>query len=255
MRALTIILLVFPLLLLSQESSEENAKSRKKQSPYFGVHTDLVFSRLEGIEGNERRQYFTDYIQDLNYNGIAAEGGLYGRWASGFGVFYDQFIGKRFALHIQADYLQTGYREKLTAIGSTDAGSIEHTRNFKARLDYLHFLGGVKYYNDFGVTVLLGAFGNYNLYDKIKLEENILTTGRFGTSEESTDADFFFHEYYGENRTIFLTGAVFGIGYRWQRFEFDFNFKASTQILSETDDMYYYIYQTGIKYQLTGFGE
>lgn len=250
MSRLIFILLMLPLIGFSQETSE-GIKKRKKQQSYFGAHTDLVFSRLEGIEGNERRLYFEDYVQDLNFNGIAAEGGLLGRYASSFGVFYDHFVGQRFALHVQASYLQTGYREKLTAIGSTDAGDIEHTRDFKARLDYLSFMGGLKYYNDFGVTVTLGAFMNYNTLDKVKNVEVKKTTGRFGVDEFKLDQDLYFHEYYGENRVIFLTGAAFSLGYRWQRYEADFSFKGTSQILEETDDMYYYLFQFGFKYQIT----
>lgn len=255
MRILLSILFILPALVFSQETSEAVAKSRKKQVSYFGAHTDLVFSRLEGVEGNDRKLYIEDYVEDLNHNGIAAEGGIYGRYASSFGVYYDQFIGQRFALHVQASYLQTGYRERLKALGSTDNGDVNQSVDFKANLDYIHFLGGIKYYNDFGITLMLGGFVNYNTLDKIKNEELKVTSGRFGDEESVVKEELFFHEYYGENRTIFLTGGAFTMGYRWKRYEADFSFKATTQILSETDDMYYYIYQLGFKYQLTGLDD
>lgn len=252
MKRILTIIMTMPFLMFSQETSEAVAKSRKKQESYFGAHTDFVYSQLTGLEGSERKLYIEDYVEDLNFNGIAAEGGIYGRYASSFGVFYDKFIGQRFAMHLQASYLQTGYRERLKALGSTDNGDVNQNLDFKANLDYLHFLGGVKYYNDFGVTLMLGAFANYNTLDKIKNEELKITSGRFGDEETIVKEELFFHEYYGENRTIFLTGGAFAIGYRWQQFEVDFSFKTTTQILSETDDMYYNLYQLGFKYQITG---
>ena len=247
---LTILTIVFSLTATGQESSEENANKRKKKESYFGVHADLVYSRLEGIEGNERRAYLDDYIQDLNFNGIAAEGGITGRYASSFGGFYDRFFGERFALHIQASYLQTGYNEKLTAKATTDNGGLEEVRQFKARLDYINFLGGVKYYNDFGFTLTLGAFVNYNILDKIENEELKITSGRFGSTEISKDEELFFHEYYGENRVVFLSGGAFAMGYRWKEFEVDFSFKVTSQILSENEDMFLHLFQFGFKYQI-----
>lgn len=250
MRILIVILTFVSFAGFGQESSEENAKKRKKRSSYFGAHTDLVVSRLEGVEGNERRQYLDDYIQDLNFNGIAAEGGISGRYASSFGVFYDKFIGQRFALHLQASYLQTGYRETLTAVGETDNGDIEEVRKFRARLDYLHFLGGIKYYNDFGVTLTLGAFVNYNLVDQIKNEELKITNGRFGSDEIRKDEELYFHEYYGNNRVVFVTGAAFSAGYKWKKYEVDFSFKMTSPIIVEQEDMLLHLFQVGFKYQL-----
>jgi hypothetical protein len=249
-KVLFTILTILSFSAFAQESSEENASKRKKKESYFGVHSDLVYSRIEGIEGNERRVYLEDYIQDLNFNGIAAEGGVTGRYASTFGVFYDRFVGQRFAIHIQASYLQTGYNEKLIAVGSTDAGDIEEVRNFKARLDYLSFLGGIKYYNDFGITLTLAGLINYNIIDKVKNEELKISTGRFGTTEVRKDEDLFLHEYFGNNRVVFLTGGAFSAGYRWKEYEVDFSFKITSQILSERDDMFLHLFQIGFKYQL-----
>ena len=45
--------------------------------------------QLNGIGGNERAEYLSDYVDDLNNNGIAADGGLFGRNALSLGVFYD----------------------------------------------------------------------------------------------------------------------------------------------------------------------
>ncbi len=248
---LTILIVIFSFSAIGQESSEKNASKRKKKESYFGAHVDLVYSRLEGIEGNERRAYLDDYIQDLNFNGIATEGGITGRYASSIGLFYDKFVGERFALHFQTSYLQTGYNESLTAIGTTESGGLEEVRKFKARLDYVNFLGGIKYYNDFGITLTLGAFVNYNVLDKIKNEELKITSGRFGSSEIRKDEELFFHEYYGENRVVFLSGGAFAMGYRWKEFEVDFSFKITSQILSERDDMFLHLFQLGFKYQIS----
>jgi len=250
MRILIVILSIISFAAFGQESSEENASKRKKKESYFGAHADLVISRLEGLEGNERRQYIEDYVQDLNFNGITAEGGISGRYASSFGVFYDRFMGQRFALHLQASYLQTGYRETLTAIGETDNGTIQEVRKFKASLDYFHFLGGIKYYNDFGITLTFGGFVNYNLIDKIKNEELKITSGRFGNEETRKDEELFFHEYYGDNRVVFVTGTAFSIGYKWEKYEVDFSFKMTSPIIAEKEDMFLHLFQVGFKYQL-----
>jgi hypothetical protein len=249
-KVLLAILALLSFTAFGQESSEANAKNKKKKESYFGVHADLVYSRLEGIEGNERKAYLNDYIEDLNFNGITAEGGISGRYASSFGGFYDKFIGQRFALHLQASYLQTGYKEKLTAIGETSGGSIEEVMEVKARLDYINFLGGIKYYNDFGITLTLGGFMSYNLIDKVKNEHVKITSGRFGSEEIRKDEDLYFHEYYGQNRVVFLTGGAFAAGYRWKQFEVDFSFKVTSQIISERDDMFLHLFQLGFKYQI-----
>ena len=252
MRFLLIILIIVTTFkTFGQESSEDNKNDENKKESYFGIHADLVYSRLEGIEGNERSLFLDDYIKDLNFNGIVAEGGMNGRYASSIGVFYDRFIAQRFALHFQASYLQTGYSEKLIAKGTTDNGSIEEFTDFKARLDYINFLGGIKYFNDFGVTLTLGAFVNYNLIDKIENKKIKITSGRFGSTEINKDEKLYFHEYYGENRVVFLTGGAFSVGYTWEKFEVDFSFKITSNILSEREDMFLHLLQVGFKYQIS----
>ena len=234
-----------------QESSEENKNEEYKKESYFGVHADLVYSVLEGVGGNERSLFLDDYIKDLNFNGIAAEGGMNGRYASSIGAFYDKFIAQRFALHFQVSYLQTGYNEKLMAKGTTDNGSLEEVTDFKARLDYINFLGGIKYFNDFGVTLTLGGFVNYNLLDKIENKKLKITSGRFGSTEINKDEKLYFHEYYGENRVVFLTGGAFALGYTWEKFEVDFSFKITSNILSEREDMFLHVMQVGFKYKIS----
>ena len=250
MRLLIIILSIISLRSYGQDSSKENTNKSNQKKSYFGAHTDVVVSRLEGLEGNERKQYLEDYIKDLNFNGISAKGGISGRYASSFGLFYNRFIGRRFALHLQASYLQTGYKEALTAVGETSIGSLEEVRNFKVRLDYLHFLGGIKYYNDVGVTLTLGGFVNYNLIDKIKNEELKISSGRFGSAEIRKNEVLFFHEYYGNNRVVFVIGSVFSMGYRWKDYEVDFSFKMTSPIIVEKEDMFLHLFQVGFKYQL-----
>ena len=248
---LTILIIVATFKTFSQESPEENKSERNRKDSYFGVHTDLVYSILQGIEGNERSVFLDDYIKDLNFNGIPAEGGMNGRYASSIGFFYDRFVGRRFALHFQSSYLQTGYNEKLNAKGTTDDGSLEEVTEFKARLDYINFLGGIKYFNDFGVTLTLGVFVNYNLIDKIKNKRLKITSGRFGSTEIRKDEKLYFHEYYGDNRVVFLTGGAFALGYKWDEFEVDFSFKVTSNILSEREDMFLHLLQLGFKYQIS----
>jgi hypothetical protein len=248
---LIILAIILSLTTFGQEYSNENNGKRDLKESYFGVHTDFVYSRLEGTEGNERSLFLDDYIQDLNFNGIAAKGGITGRYASSFGAFYDRFVGQRFALHFQASYLQTGYNEKLTAKGTTIDGSLDEILDFKARLDYINLLGGVKYFNDFGITLTLGVFVNYNIIDKIDNKVFRLASGRYGSSEVKKEEELYFHEYYGVNRVVFLTGGAFAIGYKWKTFEVDFSFKITSQILSERDDMFLHLLQVGFKYQIT----
>ena len=247
----TILIVLTTFNTFSQESSEENKAERNRNKSYFGVHADLVYSNLQGIEGNERSVFLDDYIKDLNFNGIPAEGGLTGRYASSFGAFYDLFVGKRFAVHFQASYLQTGYNEKLIAKGTTDEGSLEEVTDLKARLDYINFIGGVKYFNDFGLTLTLGGFVNYNLIDKIENKKLKISSGRFGSNEIRKDEKLYFHEYYGNNRVVFLTGGSFAIGYKWKEFEVDFSFKVTSNILSEREDMFLHLLQLGFKYQIS----
>ena len=247
---LTILIIVTTFKTFSQESSEKNRTERNRRESYFGAHADMVYSTLKGIEGNERSVFLDDYINDLNFNGIAAKGGMTGRYASSIGAFYDRFVGQRFALHFQASYLQTGYNERLTAKGTTDNGSLEEVINFKARLDYINFLGGIKYFNDFGLTLTLGGFVNYNLIDKIENKNLKITSGRFGSNEINKDEKLYFHEYYGDNRVVFLTGGAFAIGYMWKEFEVDFSFKITSNILSEREDMFLSLLQVGFKYKI-----
>ena len=191
-----------------------------------------------------------DYIQDLNNNGIAAEGGLTGRHGISLGVSWDQYLSKRYAVHYQGSYWQTGYREKLTVAGESDFGTITQSKIFKANLNYLHFVGGLKYYSDYGVTLTLGGFVNYNIVDKVKNDESINMTGRFGESDTSFSQELYFHEYYGQNRTVFLTGGVFSIGYKWYDLEFDASIKATGPILDVIDDKILNVYQFGVRYTI-----
>lgn len=253
MNRIIYILLVFLLIgkgSFAQDAVAAENQRRHKQQSYLSAHLDYVYTYLNGTGGNERAQYYEDYIQDLNNNGILAEGGLYGRHGFSLGASWDQFLSRRYAIHYQGSYWQTGYREKLNVSGENDFGQITQTKLFKANLDYVHFLGGLKYYSDYGVTLTLGAFVNYNVVDKVKNEESSSLTGRFGESDTTVSQELYFHEYFGQNRTVFLTGGVFSIGYKWYDVEFDFSIKSTGPILDVIDDKVLNVYQFGIKYTI-----
>lgn len=251
-RILIVIVIVFCAAFkgVAQDAVAAEAQKRYQEQSYLSGHLDYAFTYLNGLGGNERAQYYKDYIQDLNNNGVAADGGLYGRNGFSLGVAFDQFLSKRYAIHYQGSYWQTGYREKLNAVGVTEFGEIEQTKTFKANLDYLHLIAGLKYYSDYGITLTLGGFVNYNIVDKVKNEERIKMTGRFGESDTTISQDLFFHEYYGVNRTVFLTGGVFSIGFKWYDFEIDASIKATGPILDEIDDKVFNVYQFGVKYTI-----
>ena len=242
---------LFSSFLNAQESPVEvEMKRRYKAQSYFSCHLDYVYTFLNGTGGNERSEFYKDYIQDLNKNGIVAEGGLYGRNAFSFGIAFDQYLSRRFAIHYQVSYWQTGYREKLNVIGESETGQIIRKKLFKANLNYLHLIGGLKYYNDLGLTLTLGGFINYNIADKIRNVESFSTTGSFGDSDVSLDQNLYFHEYYGQNRIVFLTGGMFSIGYKWKNIEFDASLKATGPILDVIDDKVLNVYQLGVRYKI-----
>ncbi len=234
----------------AQDAVANEVQKRFKEQSYLSAHLDYAFTFLNGTGGNERAQYYEDYIQDLNNNGVFAEGGLYGRSGISFGISWDQFISKRYAMHYQASYWQTGYREKLNVSGGNEFGQVVQTKLLKANLNYLHLLGGFKYYSDYGITLTLGAFVNYNVFDKVKNEEMSNITGRFGESDTTISQDLYFHEYFGENRTVFLTGGVFSIGFKWYDLEFDASIKATRPILDVIDNKIFNVYQFGIRYTI-----
>ena len=237
--------------LKAQETpSEVEGKRRYKAQSYLSGHVDYVYSYLNGVGGNERAQFYKDYVQDLNNNGIIAEGGLFGRHGFSFGVSYDQYLSRRYALHHQCSYWQTGYRENLNVVGQEESGEIVQSKKFKANLDYIHILSGLKYYSDYGVTLTLGGFVNYNIVDKIENTESSKMTGGFGDVDTSTSQQLYFHEYYGENRVVFLTGGVFSIGYKWHNVEFDASIKLTGPILDEIDNKIFNVYQFGIRYTI-----
>jgi len=247
------ILIIFVSSLLNlwgQDAPAAEAERRHKAQSYFGAHIDYVYTQLNGIGGNERAEYLSDYVEDLKNNGIAADGGLFGRNAISLGVFYDMYLSKRFALQFQVSYWQTGYKETLNAVGETESYSLAHSYKLNANLDYFHFTPGLKYYNDLGMTLTLGAFVNYNIGDRVKIKESKVFSGRFGTEITEQDEKLYFHEYYNDNRSIFLSGGMFAIGYKWEQFEFDFSAKVTGQILSESEDKYFNVYQFGIRYEI-----
>jgi hypothetical protein len=236
--------------LWGQDAPAAEAERRHKAQSYFGAHIDYVYTQLNGIGGNERAEYLSDYVEDLNNNGIAADGGLFGRNALSLGVFYDMYLSKRFALQFQTSYWQTGYKETLNAVGETESYSLKHSYKLNANLDYFHFAPGVKYYNDFGITLTLGAFVNYNVGDRVKIKESKVFSGRFGSDVTERDEELYFHEHFNDNRSIFLSGGLFAIGYKWEQFEFDFSAKITGPILSEIEDKYFNVYQFGIRYEI-----
>lgn len=247
---ISIFILASTHLVKAQDAVAAEAQRRHQEKSYLSGHLDYAFTYLNGTGGNERAQYYEDYIQDLNNNGIIAEGGLYGRHGVSFGVSWDQFLSKRYAIHYQGSYWQTGYREKLNVSGETEFGSITQTKLLKANLNYLHLLGGLKYYSDYGITLTLGAFVNYNIVDKVKNEESSKITGRFGESDTTVSEELYFHEYFGQNRTVFLTGGVFSIGFKWNDLEFDASIKSTGPILDVIDDKIFNVYQFGIRYSI-----
>ncbi len=233
----------------AQDAIAQEAQRRFKEQSYLSAHVDYVYTYLNGTGGNERAQFYEDYVQDLNNNGIAASGGLYGRHGVSIGAAYDLYLTKRLAFHSQLSYWQTGYRERLTASGETEGGNeLTISRDIRANLDYMHLVGGIKYYNDYGITLTLGGFVNYNIVDRVKHEESYKASGRFGTIDTTISENLFFHEYYGENRTVFLTGGVFTIGYKWYNIEFDASIKVSGSILETTENKLLNVYQLGFRY-------
>ena len=245
------LILFFHPFLKGQETPPEVHKQRLyKSQSYLSGHFDYVYTYLNGLSGNERAQFYKDYIQDLNNTGIVAEGGLYGRNGVSFGVSYNQYLSRRYALHYQCSYWQTGYREKLNVLLSNESGQIAQTKSFKANLNYIHILGGLKYYNDYGVTLNLGGFVNYNIVDKIKQEESSQISGGFGESDTSIIQELYFHEYYGENRIVFLPGVMFGIGYKYYDIELDASIKLTGLVLDKIDDKVFNVYQLGIRYTI-----
>jgi len=246
-----IIMLSFvQLTVFGQDAPGAENQRRYREQSYFSAHLDYAYTFLNGTGGNEKAQYYRDYIQDLNNNGIAAEGGIFGRDGLSFGVAYDQYLSKRYALHFQTSYWQTGYREKLSVAGKIEEDEIIREKSLIANLDYFHILAGLKYYNDYGLTLTLGGFVNYNILDKVKYDEVSKVTGRFGESDTSINQSLYFHEHYGQNRTVFLTGGVFMIGYKYYDIEFDASIKFTGSILEETDDFFFNVYQFGIRYTL-----
>ncbi len=237
--------------LKAQETpTEVEAKRRYRAESYLSCHIDYVYSYLNGIGGNERAQFYEDYIQDLNNNGIVAEGGLTGRNGFSFGISFDQFLSRRYALHLQTSYWQTGYREKLNIVHRTESGEMIQTRRFRANLDYIHILGGFKYYSDYGVTLTLGGFVNYNIVDKIENIEVTKMSDSFGDLDTSINQQLYFHEYFGENRVVFLTGGFFSIGLKWYQVEFDASIKLTSPILDEIDNKVFNVYQFGVRYTI-----
>lgn len=243
------LLILFIVKLNGQNPVAEEAQKRYREQSYLSAHLDYTYTFLNGTGGNERAEFYRDYIQDLANNGIAASGGVFGRHGVSVGAAYDLYLSKRFAFHSQLSYWQTGYRERLSASGETSAGNeLNISREIKANLDYMHLLGGFKYYNDYGITLTLGGFVNYNIVDKVKHEETYNASGRFGTQDTTISSDLFFHEYYGENRTVFLTGGVFTIGYKWYDIEFDASIKVTGSILETTENKLFNVYQLGFRY-------
>lgn len=248
----TILLIIaFVPVLKAQDPKADEAQRRYKEQSYLSAHLDYTYTFLNGTGGNERAQFYDDYVQDLNNNGVAASGGVFGRHGFSLGGAYDQYLSKRYALHFQLSYWQTGWREKLSAIGTaTEGNEIELSRELSANLDYMHLAAGVKYYNDYGITLTLGGFVNYNVVDKVKEEFRERSSGEFGESDTTYSTELFFHEYYGENRTVFLTGGVFSIGYKWYDLEFDASIKITGSILEDTEDKLFNVYQLGMRYTI-----
>ena len=75
-------------------------------------------------------------------------------------------------------------------------------------------------------------------------------SGRFGSDVTERDEELYFHEHFNDNRSIFLSGGLFAIGYKWEQFEFDFSAKITGPILSEIEDKYFNVYQFGIRYEI-----
>lgn len=218
----------------------------------MGVHADLSVSRLEGIEGNEKKEYIKDYIEDLIFNGIPAEGGLTPRIGANFGGYATKYFARRFALNFQLDYLQTGWNERIKAVGETSTGeAFEHEYSFNAKLDYVTLSPGLKYFNDYGVNLTLSLFLTYNVLDKIKYENNYRFESRAGLEEISEKQDYFFHEYYGVNRQIFVAGGWFGMGYEYDRYEVEGTIKITSPLLADDSvKMNFLIFGLGLKYKL-----
>jgi len=249
-KILFFILFFSPFLKAQETPSDLEKQKRYKAKSYLSGHVDYVYTYLNGLLGNERAQFYKDYVQDLNNNGIIAEGGLYGRSGMSFGISYNQYLSKRYALHYQCSYWQTGYREKLSIMAENESGQIIQTKSFKANLNYIHIVGGLKYYNDYGITLILGTFVNYNIVDKIKKDESSKRSGSFGESDTSIIQELYFHEYYGGNRVVFLTGGMFSIGYKYFNVEFDASIKLTGPILDQIDDKIFNVYQLGIRYTI-----
>lgn len=249
----TVVILFFLLvtpLAYGQEAKAKAEQKRHRQESYLAAHVGYSYSSLAGLEGRELALYWDDYIQDLNNNGIAADGGLMGRHSPVIGVSYTQFVSRRFALPFHLDYWQIGYREKINASGETGTGTMDRSKDFRLNLNYMHLQTGLKYYNDFGMTLTLGGFVNYNLVDKVKDKEELTLTGRFGSENTSKDSTKYVHEHFNENRVIFLTGGFFSVGYKWNQYEIDASYKLTASFLSETDDQYFTIYQVGFRYTI-----
>ncbi len=237
--------------LKAQETPPElETQRRYKAQSYFSGHIDYVYSYLNGTGGNERALFLKDYIQDLNNNGVVAEGGLMSRQGFSLGMSYDQFVSKRYALHYQFSYWQTGYREKLNSFLQDEFGQITKSNSLKANLNYIQLLSGLKYYNDYGITLTLAGFVNYNIVDKITTEESLKTNGSYGESDTSVTQKLYFHEYFGENRVVFLTGGAFSIGYKWNSIEIDASIKVTGPILDKIDDRIFNVYQLGFRYTI-----
>lgn len=249
-RLLFISLAVISPFVNAQEAKEKAVKKKHREASYLAAHVGYSYSLLGGLEGQELGLYWDDYIQDLNNNGIAADGGLTGRHSPVFGVSYTQFVSRRFAIPFHLDYWQIGYREKINASGETETGGIERAKDFRLNLNYLHIQTGLKYYNDFGLTLTLGGFVNYNTRDKVRDKEDLILSGRFGSQSLSKDSVKFVHEHFNENRVIFLTGGFFSVGYKWNSFEIDASYKITGSFLSETDDQFFRVYQLGFRYKI-----
>lgn len=234
----------------AQDAVQEENQRRYRENSYLSAHLDYTYTFVNGIGGNEGAKFLNDQIEDYNNQGIPADGGFFGRHGFSLGAAYNLFLSKRYALHMQASYWQTGYRENLSFVGEGENTTFNVEQKFKANLDYAHILLGFKYYNDLGLTLNFGPFINYNMVDKIKITENSTVVSRAGTEITSQEEELFFHEHYGLNRTIFLTGVFFSVGYRYNNFEFEASVKGTGSILEEVDDYLLNVYQVGVRYKI-----
>ena len=197
-------------------------------SHFFSFNAGVSSSFISGATGDQHVQFLQHYASELQGKKFDITSSLLPATTPSFGIKYGIPFNDKMMLYTGLFYTPRGFTEKFK-VSSNNVAISEYRFNLAS--NYWDLYLGLKYKNNSGVTLTLGAMAMYNVKDIITITRTTVVNGK---NVDNTTTSLV-QDYYLAQRDLFPIASFVGIGFEQRYWSIDLESSYSSNLFLATE--------------------